>query len=278
LQEDRSVHRRCRRRRRLQRRCRYSMGRLTHHSHQRRPCRLPPRTRRCCWDNRRPRLRKCRRYRRGCSNHRCCTGCPGSKNYQRHRKPRKWQFLRSRCTRNWRQCRCGLRRSHSRVGQCHRKRCKWTWPSFRCRPCQRRCSSDSRQSRSKARQNDHKRRSYRMHRQRRTQHFRPCTGCHSTDHPGHRRFPHPRRKRPVRIRRLQGHWSRRRQTRYTDWSRPQVRSSLRCRKSNPGSKPDQARHRYWVARPRSRRSVHRWPGRRWRHDSLEHRSNQRLHP
>jgi hypothetical protein len=118
LREGRSVHLRCRRGRPHSRR--RSMDRLSHHSHQRHPCRLPPRTRRCCWDNRRPRLRKCRRSRRGCSSHRRCTSCPGSRNCLRLHKPGKWQFRSPQRRPNWPLCRCGFRRSHSKVGQCHR--------------------------------------------------------------------------------------------------------------------------------------------------------------
>lgn len=128
LREGRSVHLRCRRGRpHPHRRRRRSMDRLTHHRRRRRSCKPRPGTRRCCWDNRHPALRKCRRSRRGCSNHRRCTSCLGSRNCLRLHKPRKWQFRHLRrplCRPNWPLCRCGFLRSRSRVGQCRRKWCK----------------------------------------------------------------------------------------------------------------------------------------------------------
>ena len=244
LREGRSVSVRCRRSRPHPHR-RHSMGRLTHHRHQRRQRRPRPGKRQCRWDNRNLPPRRCRRFRRACSTHRRCTSCLGSRDCLGFRKSR-----------------------------------KWTRPCFRCRPYRRLCSSGFPQPRSKARQLRHRRHSYRKHRPLRTQHVRPCRWYHSRDHPRHRRFLHPTRKRPARRRHRLLNWGKHRQRRCTDCRhrRRKVRSSLHFRKANPRSRPGPRLRKCRVARPRLRRSDHPRPGRQWRHDSLVHRSHRRPHP
>jgi hypothetical protein len=316
---------RCRSRRRLRALRSHSRARWTRRRSRRHRRRPRPGRPRCCSGSRRPLLCRCCCRRRDRSKPLRCRSCPGSSHCLRLHKLRRWAFLplhrhpRSHCKPLRKPCRSGSRRSHSKVGQCRRRRCRLpSHPCFRykpyrrpcrcgsrrfhsmvgqrhrrrcrlsspcCRPCQGRYSSGFRQTRSKAHSENHRPHSSRMRRRRHRQHSRPYRCPRSTDHPGHRRFPHLTRKRRAHRHRPRGPWSKHSQPRYTDCRprRRQVRSSLHRRKPNRGSRPGQRRRRWWLVRPpRSRQArprPHGQPERPLVHPLVVHPlANQPPHP